>query len=190
MWKRYVYTLLFMLCCLSAAYAQQEVRQEFTAEKITLPESKLKNLYCIDEGVYRSEQPTKKDFMILEMFGVKEILNLRRWHSDEDEVDENSSLILHRVKTNAHSIDTNDFVEVLRIIRNRQGPILIHCRHGSDRTGAIVAMYRIVFQGMSKEDAIKEMKDGDFGFHGIYVNIVRTIRKADIDAIKAKVFAE
>lgn len=185
MMKKCLSTLLVFVVSLSAVCAQS-----FSAEAITLPDSKLKNFYRIDEGVYRSEQPTKKDFKALEEFGIEEVLNLRRWHSDEDEVDVNSPLILHRIKTNAHSIDANELVEALRVIRNRQGPILIHCRHGSDRTGAVVAMYRIVFQDVSKEEAIAEMKEGDFGFHSIYVNIVRTIRKIDVDAVKARVFAD
>ena len=33
--------------------------QNLKAEKITLPDSKLNNLYKIDSGVYRSEQPSQ-----------------------------------------------------------------------------------------------------------------------------------
>ena len=41
--------------------------QNLKAEKITLPDSKLNNLYKIDSGVYRSEQPSHSDFnMVLE----------------------------------------------------------------------------------------------------------------------------
>ena len=55
-------------------------------------------------------------------------------------------------------------IEALRIIKNRKAPIVIHCHHGSDRTGAVCALYRVVFQNVSKEDAIHEMTEGGFGF--------------------------
>jgi protein tyrosine/serine phosphatase len=160
--------------------------QHHPAVKITLPGSKLDNLYEIDKGVYRSEQPDQKDFEALAAFGIKEVLNLRNFHSDDDEA-QGTAIKLHRLKTNAHSIDEQQAIEALKIIKNRQGPILIHCLHGSDRTGAVLAMYRMVFQNYTKDEAIKEMKEGGFGFHRIYGNIVRMIEQADVEQIRKEV---
>lgn len=171
-----IFPLLFLI--ITTVAAQHQV-----AEKIILSDSKLKNFFRIDKDVYRSEQPSKKDFNALDSFGMKEVLNLRRFHSDNDEAKE-TDIKLHRLKTHAHSISIKQVTEALRIIKDREGPILIHCRHGSDRTGAVLAMYRIVFQGFTKEEAIEEMKKGGFGFHKIYKNIVRLIRNADIEQIK------
>lgn len=175
----FIFPLLFLI--ITTVTAQHPV-----AEKIILQNSKLDNLYQFDEGVYRSEQPSKKDFRALEAYGIKEVLSLRRFHSDDDEA-EGTNIKLHRLKTHAHSISEKQVIEALKIIKDRQGPILIHCRHGSDRTGAVLAMYRIVFQNYTKEQAIEEMKEGGFGFHKIYRNIVRLINKADIDEIKKEV---
>ncbi len=36
-------------------------------------------------------------------------------------------------------------------------PVLVHCRAGSDRAGVLVALYRIYFQGWSKDDAKRDM---------------------------------
>jgi len=94
---------------------------------------------------------------------------------------------LHRVKMKAHSVDEEQLITALRIIKNRKSPIVIHCHHGSDRTGVVCALYRIIFQNVSKEDAIREMTDGGFGFHRIYKNIIRRIREADIERIKREV---
>lgn len=41
--------------------------------------------------------------------------------------------------------------------------VLVHCAHGVDRTGIVIALYRIDIQGWEKEAAIKEMLD--MGFH-------------------------
>lgn len=160
--------------------------QNMTAEKIAVPGSKLDNLYKIDSGVYRSEQPSDTDFKVLEKYGIREVLNLRNRHSDDDEAAE-TKIKLHRLKMKAHSVNEEQLIKALRIIRNRKGPIVFHCHHGSDRTGAVCAMYRIVFQGVSKQKAIQEMTEGGFGFHRIYKNIIRTIEKADIERIKREV---
>lgn len=178
--KRFLLLLVFCLSALFAAWGQS-----FTAEKITLPNSTLHNFYRIDSNVYRSEQPTAADFKALEKYGIREVLNLRNWHSDKDA--EGTDLVLHRVKTNAYIINERDFIKALRIIHNRKGPIVFHCLHGSDRTGAICAMYRIVFQGVSKEDAIRELKEGGYGFHPVFINIIPAIRNADIDYIRSEV---
>ena len=111
--------------------------QNLKAEKITLPDSKLNNLYKIDSGVYRSEQPSHSDFKALEKYGIGESLNLRNRHSDNDEAT-GTTVKLHRVKMKAHSVDEEQLITALRIIKNRKSPIVIHCHHGSDRTGAVL----------------------------------------------------
>ena len=170
-----LFSLIIFSCCL---FAQQAI-----THIDVLP---LKNMYEIDKGVYRSEQPDKIDFQELQTFGIKEVLNLRFWHSDKDEAME-TDIILHRVKMNAHHIENEDVVKALKIIKNRQGNILIHCKHGADRTGVICAMYRIIFQNWSKEDALDELKNGGFGHHSIFKNIARYIEKVDVEKIKLQI---
>ena len=144
------------LCLWAIILSVSLFSQNLKADKIILPDSDLTNLYQIDSGVYRSEQPSKEDFKALEKYGIGEVLNLRNRHSDDDEA-KGTSIKLHRVKTKAHSISEKELIQALRIIKNRKAPIVFHCHHGSDRTGAVCALYRIVFQNVSKEDAINEM---------------------------------
>ena len=86
-------------------------------------------------------------------------------------------------------LEDEKVIEALRIIKQANGPILIHCWHGSDRTGLVSAMYRIVFQGWSKEDAIDELMNGGYGYHSLYKNIPEFIRQADIEKVKQSVFS-
>ena len=44
----------------------------------------------------------------------------------------------------------------------------MHCQQGADRTGTMMAFYRIAVQGWPKDDAIAEMKNGGYGFHSIW----------------------
>lgn len=158
---------------------------ELIAEKVTLGNKcRLKNFYRIGDGVYRSDQPSAACFRELEKFGIREILNLRCYHSDTREA-QNTSLTLHHLRTRATLLSLNELIEAMRIIRDRKGPILFHCWHGSDRTGAVAAMYRMVFQNVPKQEAIDEMVEGIFGFHMVFDNIIDTIEEADIGKIKA-----
>jgi protein tyrosine/serine phosphatase len=81
-------------------------------------------------------------------------------------------------------------VRFLNIVNNPANqPVLLHCKHGSDRTGMMTAIYRIVEQGWSKQDAIAEMTQGGFGYHPIWSNLIRYIEKMDVADIKRKLAA-
>ena len=99
-----------------------------------------------------------------------------------------TSLILHHLPTRATLLRLDDLVTAMQIIRDRKGPLLFHCWHGSDRTGAVAAMYRMVFQHVPKQHAIDEMVEGIFGFHMIFDNIIDTIDEADIEHIRQELF--
>lgn len=49
------------------------------------------------------------------------------------------------------------------------------------------ALYRMAFQGWSKDEAIDEMTQGGFGFHKIWnATLVNYLRGVDVDALKTK----
>lgn len=120
--------------------------------------------------------------------GITDVLNLRDRHSDEAKAAA-LGLHLHQIKAEADEITEKDIRSALRLIRQARGPVLVHCWHGSDRTGAVCAMYRIVFNDWSKEEALNEMVNGGFGYHKIYANIIRLIQGIHVQKIKEQVFA-
>ena len=148
----------------------------------------VRNFYQLDEKVYRSAQPTRKGFQELQARGIRNVLNLRDYHSDEDDA-QDTVLSLYRVKMEAGEITDAKVIEALRIIRKAEGPVLVHCWHGSDRTGLVSALYRIVFQGWSKEKAIDELMHGGYGYHATYSNIPDYISQANIEEIRKQVTA-
>ncbi len=174
--------LVVMVFC--ALAVQAEVRLRPADWAVPVIGSKLGNFYALDNKVYRSEQPDSQAFGELKAFGIKEVLNLRQYHSDDDEA-ENLQIKLHHIKMNAGYIRPEQLVQALRVIQKSKGPILIHCWHGSDRTGTVSAAYRIVFQGWTKEQAIQELKEGGYGYHArFYPNIIDTLQTLDVDSMR------
>ncbi|MDT8391952.1 MAG: dual specificity protein phosphatase family protein [Lentisphaeria bacterium] len=148
--------------------------------------SDLENFYKVDDKLYRSEQPDDDDFEKIEKLGIKEVLNLRNFHSDDEEA-KDTKLKLHHLRMEAGKVTEADVLRALMLIKAAKGPILIHCWHGSDRTGIIAASYRVVFQNWSKENALDEMNNGGYGFHHkIYPNLIQLMNKLDVEACREK----
>ncbi|MFC0180673.1 tyrosine-protein phosphatase [Thorsellia kenyensis] len=153
---------------------------------LVLPE----NFHPVAPGIFRSAQPDELMMNNLTSIGFKSVLNLRQWHDDTDET-KNTYLELGRVPMDAANITDEKIIEALKFIKNANKPVLIHCWHGSDRTGVVVAMYRLVFEGVSKEEVIKELKIPEYGYHKIiYANIERYLDEVDVEQIKKAVFSD
>ncbi|GKX59333.1 dual specificity protein phosphatase family protein [Leminorella grimontii] len=150
----------------------------------------LENFYQIDDSLYRSGQPGEAQMKELERRGVKSVLNLRNFHTDDDEA-KGTSLALYHVPMEAGRFTQEQVIEALRVVYLAPKPVLVHCWHGSDRTGLTVAMYRLVFQNWSKEAAIEELQRPEFGYHRwAYYNIIQYIRKVDVDDVRRQVVGE
>jgi len=142
------------------------------------------NLYQVDKGVYRSEQPDEEGVSELQYLGIRQILNLREYHHDNGEVGE-SKFILTRLPMDAGKVTEKQIIQALKIIQNRKGPILIHCWHGSDRTGATIAAYRIIFNHWTKSQALDEMINGGYGYHAsFYPNLVELVKNLNVKKIR------
>jgi protein tyrosine/serine phosphatase len=145
------------------------------------------NLHRITPTLYRSEQPTAVGMQNLEKLGIRTVINLRYFNHDDEEV-EGTSLRTERTKILTWRVDDRHVVEVMRMLRKTEnGPFLIHCQHGADRTGLMSAMYRRIYQGWTADDALKELTDGGFGYHSIWRNIQKYVRNADVAKLRAEI---
>lgn len=156
----------------------------------------LPNLHRVNADLYRSAQPSKDGFMFLGTQAslvasdrpVKTIVSLRAFNDDAPLVTESSPLRLEQIRFKTWHPEDEDVVKFLRIATTPAlQPVLVHCEHGADRTGTMVAIYRIAFEGWSKAQATDEMVNGGYGFHPIWQNLIRYIDELDVDAIKAQV---
>lgn len=146
----------------------------------------VKNFHYVSHKLYRSAQPKRKAFTLIDTAGFTDVINLRTLWSDINRAGA-TSLNLHHVRVNTRRMNEADLLAVFKIIRKAKGKVLVHCWHGSDRTGTVIAMYRILYDGWSKEQALEEMQYGAYGFHPMFQNLPRLIREIDIEAFKKKI---
>jgi protein tyrosine/serine phosphatase len=164
-----------------------ESRPAQWAEPIAL--EGVPNLHRISPTLYRSEQPTALGMKNLEKLGVRTVINLRYFNDDKDEV-EGTSLRTEHTRILTWRIGDKHVVEVMGMLKKLEnGPFLIHCQHGADRTGLMTAMYRILEQGWTPEDALKELTDGGFGYHSMWTNIIRYVQSVDVEKLRAAIAA-
>jgi protein tyrosine/serine phosphatase len=181
---RLVILVLALTGGLSASTAPRTRPAEWAPPLI---ETSLENVYRVSNDLYRCEQPTTRDIADLKTLGVHTLLNLRRYHTDSKEFAAAGFTLL------ANPIDAGDVTEdylvaTLRQFRAAPKPVVVHCWHGSDRTGVFVAAYRIVFDGWTREAAIDEFRHGGYGFHEKwYPNLIALLEKLDAEKLRQRV---
>jgi protein tyrosine/serine phosphatase len=167
----------FML--LAASPAQ---RPASWAEPIKL--EGVHNFFKVSPELYRSEQPTALGFTNLKKLGIKTVVSLRAFHTDMPLLKDTGLQYEHLYMKTWH-IEEKDAVKFLKIVNDPKcTPVLVHCQHGADRTGAMCAVYRIAVQGWTKEQALAEMTEGGYGFHEVWKNLPEWLKNLDVEKLR------
>jgi uncharacterized protein (TIGR01244 family) len=129
----------------------------------------LPNFARVNKKLYRGGQPRRDSIPKLAGLGVKTIINLR----DDDEKARMEAKDAKAAGLNYFNIPLKRFGRptdsqidrVLSLIdAEENGTVFIHCQKGEDRTGMIIALYRISRDGWTGDDAIQEAKRFGMGF--------------------------
>lgn len=147
----------------------------------------LPNAFRVTDSLYRGAQPKAQGFKELEKLGVRTVVSLRDHHSDKKLL-HGTSLTYIEIGIDTWELNEDNVVAFLAIASDTNNlPLFVHCQHGADRTGTMVASYRMIVCGWEKEDAIDEMINGGFGFHKTWENLPRFLNQLDIDAVRKKI---
>jgi protein tyrosine/serine phosphatase len=131
--------------------------------------SGLPNFYRVNDTLYRGGQPSDSGYTRLAQLGIKTVLDLR----DDDERARSEELKARAAGLRYFNMPMSEFskptdrrvAEALSIINSEENqPVFVHCRRGSDRTGTIIAIYRIEYDGWTSEEAKEEAKRFGLGF--------------------------
>lgn len=130
----------------------------------------LPNFHKINGTLYRGGQPRDKGFEVLAGLGVKTVINLRdddeRARAEEKEVLATGLRYFNVPLDDLFGRPSEERMEhILSIINEPENqPVFVHCRRGADRTGTVIAVYRISQDGWTGKEAMSEAKRHGMGF--------------------------
>jgi Tyrosine phosphatase family len=171
---------VFLLCPSEAKQqtkGDQEPSRQSTETRIA--KKLIPHFAEVTPTLYRGAQPTEAGFEELAKMGVQIVVDLRGIR--EKERKELAPLGIQYVPMPWQCSFPKDqiFADFITLIRTNPGKkIFVHCRVGDDRTGMMIAAYRMVEEGWSAQRAKEEMVH--FGFSYIHRHLI-CLRLADYE---------
>jgi protein tyrosine/serine phosphatase len=140
-------------------------KERFTREVTKSPD--LPNFHEVHPYLYRSGEPTEAGLQRLKDHNIKTVIDLRA--PTEKALDEKKWAEANGVKyinlpmssqpPTKQQVDTfMAEVQKAKADTNKNGAVLVHCAHGSDRTGCMVGIWRVTQDGYDYDKAYKEMR--------------------------------
>lgn len=134
--------------------------------------------YQVAPKLYRGGQPeTYEDYQFLKKLKVKTIINLRAGGEGEEQVANRHGFNWLGFPMVAHRTPPDALVDAALAAMNdpKLQPVFVHCFHGKDRTGLMIALHRVLYQGWTPRSAYAEMIN--FDFNRIYLPLLYTFYK-------------
>jgi protein tyrosine phosphatase (PTP) superfamily phosphohydrolase (DUF442 family) len=145
----------------------------------------LTNFSKVSDEVYRSAQPSEAQLaQLVDRYGIKSVIKLNAGDAPQSCALADSPRISGWSVISRRSAPTAEQIkQILDAIDCAPKPVLIHCTHGEDRTGLIVALWRIR-HGASVSDAYTDMIGRGFhsSFGGVWTAWKRETGWNDPDA--------
>lgn len=192
--------LLFVLLAFSmqgCAYTPQQNVANPCPDNLNAP---IK-VFCVvtPNTLWRGSKPDQDGATWLIQQGVATIVNLELIHDDikvlgraTPEGDHVFQVGYFRVrdweplKLATPRIVDDHIAHFLAIVDQQPKPIYVHCRYGQDRTGAMIAVYRILMEGVSEEDAIGELRRNRGNWIEVDEQYIRSLTPHHLEEIRQK----
>lgn len=136
----------------------------------------LPNFHRVTERLFRGGRPTREGMAALKRLGVRTIVDLRDrsgLSSRDRKRAPEYGIRYYRIPLGKLRGPTRAaMARILRILADPEsGPVYVHCRRGSDRTGTVIACHRIANEGWTAEEAIAEAR----GFGMIKIEFLKRV---------------
>jgi len=122
----------------------------------------IPNFHKVNDHVYRGGQPADEGWKSLAALGVKTVIDLRLVdeHPTRLEAQAVESAGMRYINIPMHGVVAPSSEQVAKALAllNSDNAVFVHCRRGADRTGTIIACYRMTHDGWDNERALKEAK--------------------------------
>ena len=164
-WRSYAVTFIFFACiaCASDQPATHAAPNHTSARRLTV--IGVSNFGEVTPNLFRGGQPKLAGYDNLKRMGVDIVVDLRI-SGEGNEKKDVTKAGMKFVPLRWHCMYPHDevFAKFLKLLRDNPGKkIFVHCRYGDDRTGMMIAAYRMADEGWTPSEARKEMQK--FGFH-------------------------
>ena len=181
----------------TVVYAAQKETQNVISEDNQLPDvdkNNLPNFHKVNDMLYRGGRPKPASIGQLREIGIKTVLSFEcafffknpdAVQKEKQWVEKTGLKFLHIPMHPLFRPSVKDVRKALDFIATPENqPIFIHCERGSDRTGIVIAAYRISIQGWDIKDALSEMKK--YGHRSILLfwwkNILSTFKQNTMES--------
>lgn len=126
--------------------------------------SGIPNFGEVTPKLFRGAQPNQKGFEALSKMGVDIVVDTRgNRKKSEGKVVKKLGMKYVAIPWHCPFPHDDDFARFLKLLKENPGKkVFVHCRLGDDRTGMMIASYRMAVEGWSATDAMMEMRH--FGF--------------------------
>jgi tyrosine-protein phosphatase SIW14 len=128
----------------------------------------IKNFHQVNERVYRGAQPSGEGFQYLAKIGVKTVIDLRetdeRSEAEQGVVTGAGMKYVNVPMTGLTPPTESEIARILGILEDDSaGAVFVHCKQGADRTGVVMAAYRIDHDHWENARALSEAKSEGMG---------------------------
>lgn len=115
----------------------------------------------VDGSVFRSSQPTPTSLKrYRDQRGLRTVINLRgcwpglSWYEAERSAADDLGLVTYDIMLTTHRLaPPGELRKLVQALDQAPRPLLLHCRHGADRTALAVALELALHQGKSIEES-------------------------------------
>jgi tyrosine-protein phosphatase SIW14 len=172
------------------------------AARSQLDSGGIVNFRKVNDHLFRGARPeTPADIQALERMGIRTVIDLQggdaagvvsKWvvpsfeaGETQKEIEEEKRWVeitglrfVSRPMSSLAKVDRNEaqrISEILDLINDPENqPVFVHCAHGADRTGLVIALERVRAENWKPADAYAEMREMGHGF-------IHTLFTADLD---------
>ncbi len=129
----------------------------------------------VASGIYRGAMPRPEGYATLAKMGVRSVINLRSRNEEKEQVEVHGMRSFGVPMSTFGDVNPEMVRKAVALMADPANqPVFVHCRQGRDRTGVVVAVYRMEIDGWSPKEAEEEMQA--YGFHDVWFRMKSFVR--------------
>jgi protein tyrosine phosphatase (PTP) superfamily phosphohydrolase (DUF442 family) len=114
--------------------------------------AKPTNLRLVEDEFYASGMPHQEDIQEIYDLGIRTLVSLHPMDSEATKKAKELGIKIYKHRLHNQLVEPEFVIEVLESQKTKT--VLIHCKHGADRTGAIIAYWLVTRKGWDPPSAL------------------------------------